>query len=280
MKTKSLMLITHLLLYMLVSGCDPNGNAQSTAQRPAGRPSDYFPTHIGTKWVYKIEIGSIEPLHYRETAWPLGERRVVYATRGRFMPLLVDDRPKRDFVLAISVKSLAFKQGPLEYPSGVELEIEQDELGIFEYAKQVFWAIGPGRFMSHEVVTYSPDTPGAPTGGLWGGWGQEDGYSIRLIFFADKTGIQIGLGSDPTDKLLFEGIDTQVQYDEGTPCLHFVRQVESAKNNTEEAPGDLNQAFTEHLWFAKNKGLVRLEQRRGGKTAMVWRLVQFFKGME
>jgi ligand-binding sensor domain-containing protein len=57
-----------------------------------------------------------------------------------------------------------------------------------------------------------------------------------------------------------------------------VRQVESSKNKEEEALSDLDQAFTEHLWFAKNKGLVRLEQRREGKTAMVWKLTQFFEG--
>jgi hypothetical protein len=262
---------------MVLSGCDPTENAQSFEQRPAGKPSDYFPTRVGTKWVYAIKIGEMEPIHYRETSWPLGETRVAYATRGRFMPLL-DDRPKKDFILAISVKSLASKQGPLEYPSGVELEIEQDELGIFESAKQVFWAISPGRFMAHEVITYSPDTPGAPIGGLWGGWGQEDGYSMRLVFFADKPGIQIGLGREPVDTLLFDGIDTQVPSYEGTPCLHFVRQVEPSKPNDEERLMDSRKiAFTEHIWFARNKGLVRLEQRREG-IAMVWKLVQFHEG--
>jgi len=248
------------------------------SSRPAeGEPSDWFPTSAGTKWTYKIDVGEIEPLNYREVTWPLGNgRSITYSTRGRFRALL-EDEARKTFVLEVRVKGSTTKQGPLEYPAGVELEIEKDELGIFEDAQQVFWAVaGSGRFMAHEVVTYSPDTPGAPTG-AWGSWGQKEGYSMRLVFFAEKPGIEIGMGKEPRDTLLFTGVDTQVPQYEGIPLLHFLRTVQPAQKEEGETMSYLDKGFTEDTWFAKEKGLVRLEQKVDGKTSIVCTLPQFSK---
>jgi len=241
-----------------------------------GEPGDYFPTSTGMKWVYQIEIGEVEPLNYKEISWPLGKREITYSTRGRFRPLL-EETPPKTFLLEMRVKGPAAKQGPLEY-EGVELEIEKDELGIFdEYAKQVFWSTTRGgRFMAQEVVTYSPYMPGAPTGS-WGGWGQGDGYSMRLIFFGDEPGTRIGMGKEPQDALLFVGIDTQVPQDEGTPLLHFLRTVESSERKKGEEQSHLGKGFTEDMWFARGKGMVRLEQKVEGETSMTWSLIQFSK---
>ena len=168
-----------------------------------GEPSDYFPAASETEWVYEIEIGEVEPLNYREVVWPLGDgQAVAQAVRSRFVPLL-EDKQLKTFALIIKVRGPAAEQGPLKYPDGVELEIVKDELGIFRDAKQVFWAItSSDRFMLDEVITYSPDTPGAPTG-AFGSLGVEDGYSQRVIFFGEEPGAQIGLGKEPKDTLLF-----------------------------------------------------------------------------
>lgn len=290
MRVEKLVLIISILLSVLASGCsegeEPKSkgtpinwkNANPGLGPPAGKPSDYFPISVGVKWVYRIEIGEIEPLNYRETSWPLGEREVTYATRGRFLPL--QQRTRKTFLLEMRVKGRAAQQGPLKYPAGVELEIVQDELGIFEDSKQVFWAITQDRFMAHEVVTYPPDTSPCGLGGPWGSWGQEEGYSMKLVFFADKPGIQIGLGKDPIDTLLFTGIDTQVPQYEGTPCLHFVREVKSSEKKQGEDRSHLDKGFSEDTWFAREKGLVRLEQKVDGNTSMVWTLVRFSKGTE
>lgn len=239
-----------------------------------GEPSDYFPTGVGAKWVYEIEVGEVDPLYYRETVWPVGEEDAwVYSTRGRFF---LADGLQKTFMLEMKVKGVAAKQGLLEYPIGVELEIEKDELGIFEGAKKVFWAVIPSQFMAHEVVTYPSDMLGAPTS-TWGAWGQEDGFSVRLVFFAEKPGVAISMGEEPKDKLLFVGVETHLPRYEGESLLYFLRTVEPAESEEGEAPSYLDNEFTEDTWFAKGKGLVRLEQRVNGETSMVWTLIQMHK---
>lgn len=231
-----------------------------------GEPSDYFPTNTGTTWVYEIEIGEVEPLDYRETWWSLSNGKAFcYEMRGRFRALMEDTAPKT-FVLEMKVKGPADEQGPLEYPLGVELEIEKDELGIFEDTKQVFWAItSHDRFTVNEVITYSPHSsysPGYPFVG--------EGYSIRLVFFGGKPGLMIPIGEQSKDALLFNGVDTKVSEYEGIPLLNFIRTVEPGEKNDY-----INKGFSEDMWFAKGKGLVRLEQKVDGEVSMTWNLVEF-----
>lgn len=247
--------------------------AATTTLAPEGELRDYFPVGIDTKWVYNIEIGEVEPLYYVEKVWLFGDKGFSYSSRGRFLPLLEENAPKT-FMLEIRVKKPAGKQGPF-LGEGVELEIEKDELGIFAEAKQVFWSMTRyGRFMSYEVVTYSPEIPGAPTGPM-GMRPTEDGHSKRLIFFNEKPGTSIGIGEKPRDTLLFVGVDTEVPGYEGTTLLHFLRTVEPAENP--ETQSLLDKGLTEDTWFMRGKGLVLLNQKIDGKTSMVWTLVQFSK---
>jgi hypothetical protein len=260
------------LLALAVSGC--HGDKETEAETPSGKPADYFPTSPGTRWTYEITIGETEPLNCQVVTWPMGEISASYVTRGLFLPLL-EEQPPETFRLVLSVKGAAPKQGPLEYPNGVELTIEEDELGIFEDVDRLFWAITggrSGRFMVTEVATYPPTTPGAPTG-AWGAWGTEDGYAMRVFFFADEPGIGVGMGEEPIERLYFIGLDG--------PHLHFEREVAASEIEEGKDPSvldKLDKAFTEETWFEKGKGLVRLEQKVEGKTSMVWKLVEFSKG--
>lgn len=267
-----LIAIIALVSVVMFVGCIEEDKAVDKAV--VGEPSDYFPTSTGMKWVYQIEIGEVEPLKYKVTSWPQGDSEVTYGTKERFL-VLTEKKPPKTFLLEIQVKGPAAKQGPvLEYKNGVELDIEKDELGIFDEAKQVFWAMSPGGpFRVFEIVTYSPDTIGAPTSS-WGSWGQEDGYSMALLFFGEKPGISIGMAESP-DTLLFVGVDTQVPQYEGTPLLHFRRIVESSEKEKGEEHGYLDKGFTEDRWFARGKGLVRLEQKVEEETSMIWTLIQF-----
>jgi len=235
-------------------------------------PAEYFPMTLGTKWIYKIDVGPAEPLYFEEVSWPLGNKHAVYATRGRYFRAAGDEK-RTSFSLEMKIKQPATKQGPLEYPRGVELEILKDELGIFGEARQLYWAVAnSGRYMAHLVVMHSPEEPGAPTG-PWGHWGSEDGYSVRLLFFGERPGVQIGLGKDPMDKLLLEGVVQHPSFSTRGPLLHFRRSVEP-NTKIKESPGYLDSGFTEDVWFAKGKGLIRLEQKVEGKTSMVWTLVE------
>jgi len=277
-------LLSLLLLFVLTAapGCakeeadgdllGPNGKATEDG-KPPGEPWDWFPTRAGTRWVYEITIGEVEPLTSRTVIWPTGDMAISYLVRGRLLPLL-EEQPPDTFRLAISVKGPAARQGPLEFPGSVELSIETDELGIYQDVEQLFWAVTEsGRFMVTEVATYPPTTPGAPTGS-WGTWGAEDGYSMREMFFGGDPGmgVGVGIGEEATEYLRFTGLDGSY--------LHFVRQVEDSDEQEAEEDSLFSVAFTEETWFERGKGLVRLEQKVAGETSMVWELVEFSEGAE
>jgi len=243
--------------------CAEKENSQSL-----GNPADYFPMDTGREWTYKIKIGEVEPLIYKEMAWPMGGMKVTYSTRGRFLPLVSEKSPPDTFILKMKVKGSAKEQGPLQYPIGVELETQKDELGIFYEHKKIFWAVIPEKFMVNQIVTYPSTAIGAPTGS-WGMGASGEGNSLRIIFFIGNPGTNIGLvgktGDQPTDALEFIGTDDNVPQYKGKTCLHFRRIVKSSEKVS-------FSGFSEDMWFMKNKGLVRLEQKIAGKVSMTWTL--------
>lgn len=261
----------------------PVPTAKSSATLPAKTPTpiklptisgvknEYFPLEIGVRWAYEIQIGEAEPLNYKETRWPMEPGKVsVFSTRGRYTAYLKDPS-KKSYRLTIAVKGPAEKQGGLQYPIGAELEIEEDELGIFGDAEKVFFAVTTsGRYMAQLVATYPPDSLGAP----FGMTSFEDGFSMQILFFTGNLGTEIGIGKEPKDKLALIGLDTSVPKYKGEALLHFRREVAPDENILQQAEY-LNNGFTEDLWFAKGKGLVRLEQKVNGKVSMVWVLTQF-----
>jgi len=265
--------LTSLMLLVILVTLNSCGEKKNSVLGK-GIPADYFPVKIGTTWEYEITIGNVEPMNYTEVSWPQGNIIQIIATKGRFMPLLVDSLGKNSYDLIVRVKSLAKKQGPLEYPNGLELEIVKDELGIYEYCSQVFWAISDdNRFMVNEIRVYPSDTPGAPMTGAWGRWSAENGYSIRVIFFGEQPNTAIGLGEEPKDVLLFQGLEGKK--------LHFTRQVDMSepKNSSYDSSDEMfNQDFTEDVWYERGKGLVALIQIKNGEMAFAWRLKKLTLG--
>jgi len=270
MRTRRLLaLFFAVLISLFIFSCPKENDSQ-----PRGDPGDYFPTKVGTAWTYKVVLGEINPLRYGEVVWPQGGSAIRMATRGFFTASFNKDE-KKEFFLKMRVKGLASKQGKIEYPIGVELEIEQDEFGIFEYHKQVFFAATPhGGFTAHRVETRDYDSPGAPSSS-WGGWGADDGYTMPLVFFAEKPGTKISIGDKSPDSLLFIGMDTSPLGNSN--CLHFQRKVASADKKAGEDLSDLGKEFTEDTWFARGKGLVYLVQKVEGKVSMTWSLTDFFQ---
>jgi len=231
---------------------------------------NYFPTYTGTKWVYEITLGEITPLFFRDVFWTGNDGKIsVIRVRGR----LPGPKISRDSLkLVISVKGPVTKRWPLDN-DGVELVIEKDDIRIFQDRKQVFWSMMTrvdmitfvrDRFEVTEVITFSPHLGWAP-GGLLPGGGmlEKDGYLERFIFFDAEptTGLRRGRSEDLPDELTFIGLDNS--------HLHFIRQI----NASEQGKG-----FTEETWFAKDRGLVRFEQKVEGRVSMKWKLVQFLKG--
>jgi len=267
-----------VLVVALICSCGNHSAGQNTEDAPSfdylesvvNDPSDYFPVSVGTKWTYNITVGETQPMSYYEAAWPIGDRHISYAMTGYY-----PEAVKGTYRLVVRVKSKTDRQGPLEYRLGVELEVLEDELGVFRDAKQMFYAISTARlYMANLVVTY--DARDGPPIGSWRGGSSHEGYSVRLIFFGAKPGTLIGVGQNPSDLLLFKQLDTGVGARHGAPAMHFVRTV--AKNSDDDANvGDSNELFTEHMWYAKGKGLVLLKQSINGRTSMTWSLVSVTK---
>jgi len=243
------------------------------------RAGEFFPSGIGTRWVYKIDLGQVEPHWYNETSWPADQGSYRYANRGLFLPP-VREPSKRSFTLALRIKEKAQHQGPLQYEHGVQLEVQTDELGVYKnsylpVSNELFFAISPpgNRFTVNQVVTVPADL--AP-GGLQAG---RPGHQLRVVFFGDRPGTQISLRD--SDTLLFAGLDKGLS-DAPEGMLHFVREVkpkESKPDGTDDTKNDpLAAGFTEDHWYARGKGLVRLVQKVEGKESMTWTLAEFSPG--
>lgn len=251
-----------ILALLALAACGGPGEEQVRAE-------DFFPSATGQSFTYTIEVREAEPLAYEETLWPLGGDQVMgYSSRRRFAAAM--DGTKK-FTLTMTVKGPAAKQGPLQYPKGVELVVVTDELGIYQDAKQVFWAIRGSSdthdFAAQQVVTYDQFSPSAPTGGGFG-MVTDDGFAQQLLFFEQKPGVSIGFGDKPVDTLTYVGVEQSAPGYTSGPILHFRREVK----DSDKKESVLDSGFTEDMWFAQGKGLVVLEQKVDGKTSMVWTL--------
>jgi hypothetical protein len=245
---------------------------------PSGLPSDFFPMSTGTTWKYQIRLGDMQPLNYEVVKWPQGERERAIATRGLFFRAVKDEAVK-DYVLQIRVKGPATQQRNLGYPTtDAELEIMRDDLGVFVSAKRVFYAakIG-GQYMAHLIMVHGANSIGLPPAGAWGGWGGEDGYSARLVMFGGEPYTAISLGLNDTDSLEFIG--SEMEPTTQRLSLHFRRMVKANKHSSDVpdsiGSSELDDAFTEDMWFTKHRGLERLVQTRRNKVTMTWTLSEF-----
>jgi hypothetical protein len=242
-------------------------SGDSAVRRPLGQPYDYFPTAVGTRWSFVITTTGVEgvygdePLMHKVVSWPVGANKVAKIETRGILYRKDESKPAR---LTYSIKAKAQKQGPLQYPEGYEILIEQDDLGIYKDTENVFWAISRSdRYNVNEIVLYSPRSSGAPSGGLWGSYGQESGNGMRVSFFGSEPGTSIGL-ADEHDATLFVG-QTVLN---GVACLHFIRIVEEKKGD--DKPSYLDKKFTEDMWFGKGISLMKLVQQVGRNVTMTW----------
>jgi len=244
---------------------DLPGQADSPGDLPGytDLPNDlgeYFPLDTGREWTYKIAIGLVEPVFYREIIWECtdGKERIYAGVGGYFAVISgIHKELPEEFFLKIKVKGPAS-----EYLKGAELTIERDDIGVFFESERVVWAAtAGGNFMAQQVVSY----PLGSLGALWNAI--RSGSSMRLLMIEIDTGLGMGVGDSP-DILYFQGIETNLAGYKGKPCVHFQRIVRLSKA---DFPG-FNKDFTEDMWWLKGTGLVRLEQKVEGITSMVWTL--------
>jgi hypothetical protein len=263
---------------MLVAGCSqPTQEAPSVIRTsshqvkntPLGtsfqsNPLDYFPMDTGTEWTYYIIPGEVSPVNYENIF--IVEDKNIYEFQYRNV---INARAGQVYVLKMRVKG-PFRGG--QRLNSVELEVLKDEMGFFRDTNGVFWGImdnptGQGLQAMELAASYSADKliVNYPSLGL------EKAkllHSYRMIFIWDGSKLETENG----ESISYLGIDNNVIGYSGTPCYHFLREVPASTTDPRF------KAFTEHTWYAKGKGMVRLEQKIGGRTSMVWTLEKFTPG--
>ncbi len=283
MKTKTLLLLAVSLF--VIAGCEskkiPNENTV-TPENPVGlvatlgQPSEYFPTDVGRKWTYKIKTFGEDnkPLNTEVVIWPSGANSIAYKSVGIYLNF--KDRNTEEHDLILQVKDKAKKQGPFAFESGVEVEILKDDLNIYgtlhSERNKLLWApTSSGSFNVFQVIEHDPSR--SPNSGPWGSYGSEPGYSTRIIFFGEKPGTCMSLGSESEDKTLFIGPEKY----KGIQSLHFKRMVAHKPNlnksvKKSETENYFESSFTEDAWYGRGVGLMYLEQKVADKVTMVWNL--------
>lgn len=231
---------------------------------------EYFPMNTGTEWTYNIKIENVQPV-IAETIWMIGKEN-YYITERDVIKINSGENAR----LRIKVKG---PEQETHRPGTVELEILEDDLGLFRYVKQIFWARKlnpPGAFGGVTgldlVIDYSADQLMKTYTTL--SQQLQDATSIhssRVIFFGnqDMAMIEKDIGDDKIETLTYSGLDSNVPGYQGIPCLHFSRQVYPPVNHPEI------ETITEDSWYAKGKGLVRFEQKVGNQPSMTWTLEKY-----
>lgn len=259
-------------LFLFLASCGQKSSNQNFVS--LGLPGEYFPLSVGLTWTYKVTFGEVEPVGSEEVYWPSKDGAYAYSTRFRFSGYM--EGKKSGAIIKLQAAALAAKQGMLNYPNGVKIEVLADSLGFFYSAKEVFFnsVYSEGERFMAQMVTIK-DAYDSPVKGAWGELGVEDGTSMRLMLFGARPGIEMS-PSGSRDKLLFD--DPEMDFNGRGARLRFVRTVEpldDSSNKDEEEV--LKRSFTETIWFARDTGLVKLVQTQNGKMAMTWELVAFSK---
>lgn len=195
--------------------------------------SKYFPAAIGSKWEYKVTVGKEHPIVTRLVRFNIGNRTVGLIQRNS---LLLKEGSV--FSLVIEVKEIAQLQGQ----QGIEVGVIKDELGFFEGADRVVWIFRQEpSFMVFQILVSQPA-------------GEEEILSVRPLIAIKAVESKTGT----------EDVLTPVDYSEN--LLHLVRKVASTS-------ALVDNGYTEHYYYKKGIGLVRLEQEVKGEVSMTWDLI-------
>jgi hypothetical protein len=274
--TALLILISGLLFLTCLCSCGEKEKPVSTDKGKEWKPEDYFPITPGMSWSYQIEVKDREPVWYRIVLYGLpGDKNPeIVRMSGRFLELVRNNK-KKTFLLEKKITQHVIPNTSSEKDEAIELEIGKDELGVYKNSEKVFWHLSGSNlfYLIHEIVVYHKSelvgplgkmSPILPTGG----------FGISPVFVKNPLGILMVQGC-PEEQLLFKGFDYKVPKFEGEALLHFIRYVIVSTDSEEKKKGHGEErGFYENLWYAKGKGLVRLEQKIGEETSMVWTLQQ------
>jgi len=236
-----------------------------------GKLTDYIPNEPGTILTYEITRYEQQAIFCQEIYWPEKNDAQVVVARGVFNG---DTANKKKFILVLKVKGESPIQSSVGIPSGTELIILRDDLGIYEKAKQLFWALDNKKdnFIWDEIMTLNPNhvslDPRINSRNSWANT-KNLGYTQKIFCFEGMPQTALTVIERKIDILMFDGVFK-------VPGLN----IEGLKfTRTIEPDPDLGKSinfmggYQEESYFAKNLGLVYLKQTIAGKTSMVWRRI-------
>jgi hypothetical protein len=231
-------------------------------------PREYFPLEPGMRWVYKVEQGTQPQQAYWSIIWPGAD-----GTRQRQWFDESGGGAAGKLTLRVKGKAASVPESPgAPYDYALEIEVEED--APYRYVllsiagagnpdfnpfnrPQVLWGVKDSPFGVDEVLLFKPEY--APPEAKPGSTGRQ----TRSLFFRPGPFTVQHLESDVW--LSSVEHDRNVPGYEGQVCYHFVRKFRSEDDPT----------FTEDLWYAKGKGLVRLVQKSAGQTSLTMTLSEF-----
>jgi len=226
-----------------------------------GPVAQYFPMVPGARWNYHISVGNTRPVYCRTLRYdsPVVGRKEIRGVFG-------GSQSAGEYELVLSVKGPESDLRPLESLEGfedkvlraVEIEVQRDDLGIYEGHQQVFWAVlRSDKLNVFEIITYpagSRDTAELSKGA----------YSLKPVFIEGEPGQEIKFEQM---RVLPDGLGAELTMGEA-PILGW-----GFRRAYDASPiAKFGSPFTESLRFARNKGLIELRQEVGGETSMTWKL--------
>jgi hypothetical protein len=226
-----------LIIIVLSAGCVGQEKAIPTVQNS----KEYFP--LTGSWSYKITQGSTDALLYQVMD---NEKSGIKITRSSI---------EFDYkVNYLNYRTKVYSKD-VDGTEGAVLEITKDDLQIFKNTRYIYW------IMYDDSRTYQLSY-------------YPEGISTRAVFFLPPygaSGIMDNIFVGREERVTYMGLNSKPVECQKQACMYFVREI----NKGSGTYGYVDKGFVEYQWFAKDKGLVLLEQKIDGKTSMTWTLEQY-----
>ena len=229
-------------------------------------PSDFFPLHEGTRWVYQIQLGEREPVVQQIAHWPIGSGQAQMTLNRRLV-----GSPSGTPSLAVHFLEMRVKENRVETDGIAEIDVIRDDLGIFRHAQAIQYIVDDTTIREH--IIFKPQAIWDPRNDFSG---REPGYSDRVILFTAEPNATLTT-ADRWDSMTFLGLNAHSPSGDTTPTMHFVRMMRPADYGLMPESARLSERVKEETWYQSGRGLVRLEQRVDGVLSMVWELKDFRK---
>lgn len=229
--------------------------------QPTISVADYFPTSLGSTWIYSIKLSPTGAYFSKDQFTRQGKDHILTNKRDQLKPT----GNENDFRLTFRIKTKPQIQPPIDKIKSVEVEVVNDELGLFKgkgETHRLFWSV-PDCKMNQVIQVEMIHTDKLSAKQKAKGR-SKDSFDTQFILTDPVLDGPMSLGDAVSKSFEFVGREDD--------RLHYRREV--ASDHTDK----VGQAFTEDIWYKEGTGLIKLVQTIDGKTTMTWSLIEFTPG--